>query len=149
VGVVVCGEELKRIFLGKNKEDVLYKLEPEVEIDFFSPLLIDIKRDLALYLAGKRIDFPSYPLKMDISPIAQKVLYEVRKIPYGEVRSYGWVAQKLKMRGYRAVGRILSINPFPIIIPCHRVIRTDGSLGGFSSGIELKRKLLELEGISI
>jgi len=90
------------------------------------------------------------PLDMNsVSSKARRILQVVREIPYGEVRSYRWVALKLKNRGYRAVGRIMSINPFPIIVPCHRVIYADGTLGGFSGGISLKKRLLEIEGIHI
>lgn len=172
VGVVAKGGRLKRVVLGKNEEDLLCRMyQRGGEASFssvvdrdsyllriygeknkkgsFSSLLRDVERNLACYLGGERVDFSSYPLHMDLSPFGQKILTEVRKISYGQVRSYRWVAQRVGSRAYRAVGRILSINPFPIIIPCHRVIRADRGLGGFSSGVELKKKLLELEGVSI
>ena len=67
-------------------------------------------------------------------------------IPFGETRSYGWVARKAGVpRGARAAGRALHRNPLPYIVPCHRVIRADGGLGGFSRGVEVKKRLLELE----
>ncbi|RLG24568.1 cysteine methyltransferase, partial [Methanosarcinales archaeon] len=69
--------------------------------------------------------------------------------PYGELRTYKWIAHRVGIKGYRAIGKILSINPFPIIIPCHRVICTDGSLGGFSAGLDIKRRLLNIEGIKV
>jgi len=100
------------------------------------------------YLKGERVDFD---VDVDISgesPFTQRVLRELQKIPYGEVRSYGWVGRKL---GYemaaRAVGQAVKRNPIPIIIPCHRVIAEGGKLGGFSSGIEIKKRLLGLEGV--
>lgn len=71
----------------------------------------------------------------------------VKTIPYGETRSYKWVAEKLgNPRAVRAVGQALKKNPLPGIIPCHRVIRSDGSLGGFSQGLKKKRELLRGEG---
>ncbi len=71
----------------------------------------------------------------------------IAKIPRGEVRSYGWVAGQIGRPGaYRAVGSALNKNPYPVIIPCHRVVRSDGSLGGFARGPAAKRKLLEREG---
>ena len=69
-----------------------------------------------------------------------------RRIPYGEVRSYGWIARKVgKPKAARAVGRAMGANPLPIIVPCHRVIRSDGELGGYSGGLHWKRRLLALE----
>ncbi len=101
------------------------------------------------YLKGERVDFD---MEIDISgesPFTQKVLRELQKIPYGEVRSYGWIGKRL---GYeiaaRAVGQAAKRNPIPLIIPCHRVIAEGGKLGGFSSGIEVKKKLLSIEGVT-
>lgn len=147
VGVVVSSERLREVVLGEKREDVLCKINMEDRSDSTSLLLTSIKRNLTLYLSGEKVDFFSYPLEMNVSPSARRVLNEVRKIPYGQVRSYKWIAQRLGKRGYRAIGRILSINPLPIVIPCHRVIRADGNLGGFSSGINIKKKLLKLEGV--
>ena len=147
VGVVVSSERLREVVLGEKREDVLCKINVEDKSDSTSSLLTSIKRSLTLYLSGEKVDFFSYPLEMNVSPSAGRVLNEVRKIPYGQVRSYKWIAQRLGKRGYRAIGRILSINPLPIVIPCHRVIRADGNLGGFSSGINIKKKLLKLEGV--
>jgi methylated-DNA-[protein]-cysteine S-methyltransferase len=107
-----------------------------------------IKLLLDRYLKGEKVDFD---VNIDISresPFTRKVLGELRKIPYGKLRSYLWIGKKL---GYpmaaRAVGQAVKKNPIPIIIPCHRVIRDDGSLGGFSLGIEIKKRLLMLEGV--
>ena len=76
----------------------------------------------------------------------KKVLKAASTIPLGQVRSYKWLARKIgKPRAVRAVGHALKQNPYPIIIPCHRVIKSDGSLGGYAKGKELKRKLLLLE----
>ena len=147
VGVVVSSERLREVVLGEKREDVLCKINVEDRSDSTSSLLTSIKRSITLYLSGEKVDFFSYPLEMNVSPSARRVLNEVRKIPYGQVRSYKWIAQRLGKRGYRAIGRILSINPLPIVIPCHRVIRADGNLGGFSSGINIKKKLLKLEGV--
>lgn len=87
----------------------------------------------------------SHTLKK-ITPFQKKVYQIVKTIPYGEVRSYQWVAEKIdKPRAARAVGQALKKNPWPIIIPCHRVIRKDGSLGGFSAGAAKKFSLLNAE----
>ena len=102
------------------------------------------------YLKGERVVFD---IDYDISglnPFTRKVLDELRRIPYGETRSYGEIGRRVgsPMSG-RAVGQAVGRNPIPIVIPCHRVIREDGSLGGFSLGEKLKKRLLFLEGITV
>ncbi len=81
-----------------------------------------------------------------MTPFAKKVYQAVLNIPLGEVRTYKWVAQKAgNRRAYRAVGTILNKNPFPVIIPCHRVIKSNNILGGYNLGQKKKKALLELE----
>lgn len=81
-----------------------------------------------------------------MTPFAKKVYKAVSRIPLGEVRTYKWVAEKAGRPGaYRAVGTILKNNPFPLIIPCHRVVKSDKNLGGYVFGIKLKESLLDLE----
>lgn len=78
----------------------------------------------------------------------QRVLLMERRIPRGRVSTYGRLARKLgNPRAARAVGTALARNPFPLIIPCHRTIRSDGSLGGYAGGIKMKKRLLEIEDI--
>lgn len=80
----------------------------------------------------------------------KKVYLAVSKIPKGEVRSYKWVARQAgRPRAYRAVGNALNKNPYAPAVPCHRIIRSDGSLGGYAKGANLKRRLLKLEGIDL
>ena len=87
----------------------------------------------------------SYELK-NMTPFTKKVYQVVLKIPLGRVRSYKWVAQKAgKPKAYRAVGTILKNNPYPLIIPCHRVVKNDLSLGGYALGRRNKKMLLGLE----
>lgn len=84
------------------------------------------------------------------TPFQKKIWLKVKDIPYGQIRSYKWVATEIgNPKAYRAVGNANGKNPIPIIIPCHRVIREDGGLGGYKPGIEMKKKLLRLEGITI
>ena len=81
-----------------------------------------------------------------MTPFTKKVYRAVLSIPLGEVRSYKWVAQKAgNPRAARAVGQILKKNPFPLIIPCHRVVACQGKLGGYAWGRREKRALLNLE----
>jgi len=102
------------------------------------------------YFRGGKIIFPD---ELDLSgatPFQRKVWEITRLIPYGETRSYAWVAEQVNNpQAARAVGQALARNPLPIIIPCHRVITTNGKLGGFSGGVETKRRLLQLEAPTI
>lgn len=104
-------------------------------------------RVLEQYLEGKAegIDLPAD--LAGLSPFQQRVLGVLQTIPFGEVRSYQWVAMMAGNPGAsRAVGSVCAANPVPLLIPCHRVISKDGSLGGFRGGIGLKKRLLALEG---
>lgn len=109
-----------------------------------------IRTLLDRYLQGREVDFD---IEVDISSLGtftQNVLDELRNIPYGETRTYGWLAKKVGKPGAaRAVGQALKRNPIPIIIPCHRIIRDDGTIGGFSMGINIKERLLALEGVRV
>jgi methylated-DNA-[protein]-cysteine S-methyltransferase len=106
----------------------------------------DLLKRLRSYFAGQRVSFPH---KLDPSPASafQRRVWEItRLIPYGETRSYSWVAEQLGKDGaVRAVGRALGKNPLPVIIPCHRVVEKSGRLGGYSGGVERKKELLRLE----
>ena len=79
----------------------------------------------------------------------KKVIIEVAKIPYGTVKTYKDIAKSLDSKAYRAVGTAIGNNPFPIVIPCHRVIRTDGKIGGFRGGTPMKVEILKNEGMEI
>ena len=80
------------------------------------------------------------------SDFDHKVWRALAEIPYGETRTYKWLAEKVgRPNASRAVGQSLSRNPLPIILPCHRIIESDGSIGGYSAGSEIKRRLLDME----
>ncbi|MBP2047007.1 methylated-DNA--[protein]-cysteine S-methyltransferase [Methanobacterium aggregans] len=83
------------------------------------------------------------------SSFERSVLLEVSKIPHGEVTTYKKISESLKTQGYRAVGTAIGKNPFPIIIPCHRVVKSDGSIGNYSGGVKMKREILKNEGVKI
>jgi O-6-methylguanine DNA methyltransferase len=104
------------------------------------------REELAEYLSGLRSFFT---VPADLSAVAsfqRAVLRTARGIPFGEVRSYRWIAEQIgASRAARAVGTALGRNPVPIIVPCHRVLRSDGGLGGYAFGLELKTHLLCLE----
>jgi O-6-methylguanine DNA methyltransferase len=111
------------------------------------PMLNEAKAQLIEYLAGGRREF-SMPVDMSAgTPFQRRVWRAILRIPYGRVRSYQWVAMRVGGRQYaRAVGMALGANPVPIVVPCHRIISHDGSLGGFGCGLPMKRRLLKLEG---
>ncbi len=110
-------------------------------------LLTEARTQLLAYFEGTRRAF-SLPVDMSAgTPFQRKVWKAITRIPYGRVRSYQWVATRVGGKHYaRAVGMALGANPVPIVVPCHRIIAQDGSLGGFSCGLPVKRRLLKLEG---
>jgi O-6-methylguanine DNA methyltransferase len=108
------------------------------------------KKLFSRYFNGDKEDFTSLPLDfISGTPYQKKVWLEARKIPFGQVKSYKFLAERLNHKGYRSVGQAIGQNPLLIIIPCHRVIRSDGTLGGFGGGLDVKEFLLRLEGISL
>ncbi|MEI3311556.1 MAG: methylated-DNA--[protein]-cysteine S-methyltransferase [Evtepia gabavorous] len=113
------------------------------------PLFREAKRQLEAYFAGQRQAF-SLPLNPDGTAFQRRVWQSLCDIPYGRVISYRELAAQVgSPRAFQAVGQANGRNPLPILIPCHRVIAADGTLGGYSSGVERKRFLLRLEGLSI
>lgn len=108
--------------------------------------LKELGEKVAAYLAGARVEFKELVDLSELSEFRRDVLEVVRTIPYGEVVSYNWVATHVgRPSAARAVGHALHCNPVPIIIPCHRVIGSDGHLHGFRWGLEWKARLLRLE----
>jgi methylated-DNA-[protein]-cysteine S-methyltransferase len=115
------------------------------------PDIRDLVERLAAFWAGEPIVFPLD--KVDLgrcNPFQRRVLLAEYAIPRGSVSSYGLLAQHIGAPGAaRAVGSALANNPFPIVIPCHRAIRSDGQLGGYQGGLAMKRSLLKMEGADI
>ncbi len=106
-----------------------------------------LKKDIADYFNGKEVDFEQNIDLTEFTPFQSAVFAITRNIPYGETKSYRWVAKKVgNPKGCRAVGQALKTNSIPILIPCHRVIEESGKIGGFSPGKGWKEKLLALEG---
>ena len=102
------------------------------------------------YFSGQKQRFSTPVDLRNLSEFTVRVLHEVRRIPFGELRSYGEIARRIGFPGAsRAVGKALNRNPIPIIVPCHRVISHRRQLYGFSGGILLKQKLLCIEGHSV
>ena len=105
-----------------------------------------VRRQLGEYFEGRRRDFELETDWSLIGPFARKVLERTAAIPYGSLSTYGEVAAAAgSPRGARAAGNALGSNPIPIVIPCHRVLRVGGALGGYGGGVDRKERLLRLE----
>lgn len=114
-----------------------------------SPLLAEAIRQVQAYFAGERHVF-ELPLDWSlISGFNRQVLRELASgVPYGAVVGYGDLAGRVGQPGAaQAVGVAMGSNPLPVVVPCHRVVESDGGIGGFGGGLETKRKLLDLEGV--
>jgi len=109
-------------------------------------ILAQARKELEEYFAGERTFF-TVPVDLSQVPDFERAALEIAAgIPYGEVRSYKWIAERLgKPDAARAIGNAMAGNPVPIIVPCHRVVKTDGGLGGYSFGLVRKESLLNLE----
>jgi methylated-DNA-[protein]-cysteine S-methyltransferase len=110
--------------------------------------LDEARRELDLYFEGK-LDRFDLPLDWRLSSgFRQRVLRAINRIPYGQTRSYTEMARRAgNERAVRAAGTACGSNPIPLVVPCHRVLRTGGALGGYGGGLPMKRALLELEGV--
>ncbi|WP_229924461.1 methylated-DNA--[protein]-cysteine S-methyltransferase [Streptomyces sulfonofaciens] len=114
-----------------------------------SPLLAEPVHQVKAYFAGRRRDF-ELPLDWSlITGFNRQVLHELASgVPYGTVVGYGDLARRVGQPGAaQAVGAAMGANPLPVVVPCHRVVESDGGIGGFGGGLETKRKLLALEGV--
>ncbi|MFX1481952.1 MAG: methylated-DNA--[protein]-cysteine S-methyltransferase [Promethearchaeota archaeon] len=139
-----------RILLPKSKKEIksqIARLCPGVNKET-SSTINGLISEISQYLEGKDIDFTKGFIDTSICyPFQLRVLRTEWTIPRGKTATYGWIAEKIGTRGVRAVGNANARNPFPMVIPCHRVIRSDRTLGGFGGGLDMKRRLLEMEGI--
>jgi methylated-DNA-[protein]-cysteine S-methyltransferase len=136
-------------FPEESEDSVLERLSARISPRILrSPARFDgVARELDEYFAGRRQGFETDLDWSLIGPFGKRVLGVTAAIPYGSVLSYIEVATEAgSPRGSRAAGNALGSNPIPIVIPCHRVLRSGGALGGYGGGLERKRWLLELEG---
>ncbi len=158
------GQENFRYDLNTGHIDIIQKHSHISEIffnddsRFFEPpstprtdLLKKTKEILDRYFEGKSVDFREISVNIEDGTLFQKLVWEtIHQIPHGEVRSYKWIAEKIgRPKSVRAVGNATGSNPITIIIPCHRVIGSNGNLGGYGGGLERKRQLLSLEGYPV
>ena len=151
--VAVTPKGLLRVgFADEPREQVLAELARKV-----SPRILEsaaatdeIRRELDEYFAGRRIRFDVRVDRRLIHGIARDVLAATRRVPFGGTTTYGELAASIgEPKAARAVGNALGSNPIPIVIPCHRVLRAGGALGGYAGGLARKERLLELEGVAL
>ncbi len=141
-----------RILISKpelSAEDQAFSIYPHLQVSSskkIEALAMDIKR----FLEGEDVSFSLDDLMWEqCTPFQKSVLLAEHHIPRGSVSTYQLIARQVGVeKGARAVGNALANNPFPIIVPCHRAIRSDGTIGGFQGGLDMKKALLEKEGIS-
>ena len=148
--MAVLGSEagLRRITLPQASPEAARQALGDVVVEAATDAraLSNVVGRLIRYFEGERVDFPD-SLDLDGSTTFYREVWRVtRSIPHGERRSYAWVARELgRPQASRAVGQALGRNPFPIVVPCHRVVGSNGALCGFGGGLAMKQQLLELE----
>ena len=137
---------------------IFFDAEPELHLERLAtaygprvlrsgPAVATAHRQLDEYFAGDR---SAFTLDVDLrgaAPFARQVLDELARVPYGHTTTYGTLAAKVGApRAARAVGTVMNRNPIPIVLPCHRVVGANGSLTGYAGGLDVKERLLRLEG---
>lgn len=150
-GFVARQGRLVSTYLPRRKRDLLERIERDFPgATFDEALMSNLVADVRNYFAGRQVAFR---VELDLTeqpPFRRAVLEACRKIPYGKTSSYSELARLAgSPKAVRAAGGTMANNPLPLVIPCHRVLRSDGSIGGFSSpsGLDDKRRMLRLEGV--
>ena len=142
--------DLGKIGIAENGHAITHIYYGEIDLENLSfietPLIKKAYEELCEYLEGKRKEF-DLPLELNGTEFQKKVWNALREIPYGKTCSYKEIAEKIgNPKACRAVGLANNRNPISIIVPCHRVIGANGKLVGYGGGLNIKEKLLELEG---
>jgi methylated-DNA-[protein]-cysteine S-methyltransferase len=142
--VAATGRGLCRIsYQGDDVED---RLAHGFGVRVLRSPLDEVRRELDEYFEGRRREF-DLPLDLRVAEFPAAVLHELARVPYGQTDTYGKLAARAgRPRAARAVGTIMNRNPIPIVLPCHRIVGANGALTGYAGGLEVKRRLLELEG---
>lgn len=150
LAVVTRGDSLSRIVFECSPEaasTLVKQFHPEAK-QSSQPLIEECLKQLTEYFLGKRCTFDIQPGTDSLSVFARKVHQALLKVPYGSVVSYGELAARAgSPKAARAVGRVMSSNPFPLLVPCHRVVNADGSIGRYSAahGTRTKVWLIDFE----
>ena len=133
----------------ESRDDVLGELADRLSPRILESAAVtaDWRRELEEYFDGQRIRFGLRVDRRLLSPFVRRVMDETARVPFGRTTTYGAVAGRIgHPRAARAVGTALGSNPIPVVLPCHRVLRAGGSLGGYAGGLDRKTILLSLEG---
>lgn len=150
--VAAASGAVRRLILPSEGEDIPRRLAREfggARHNAGDPLLASVVRDLELYFTGQSVTFQSPLSTNGMTPFQTRVTDAALSIPFGSVRTYGWLAaQAGSPAASRACGQVMAANRIPVIVPCHRVVASGGKLGGYSGGLFWKERLLALEGIS-
>jgi O-6-methylguanine DNA methyltransferase len=152
IGLVASERGLRGLFLPRRTADEalaeLRKHYRDVQLTSDAPLLAEAARQVRAYLTGELREF-NVPVDLrGNTAFALSVWSAATRIGYGETRAYRWVADQIGGGGagvYQAVGMALGANPVPLVIPCHRVVGSDGSLHGYAGGLDMKVRLLAME----
>lgn len=138
--------KVQKVILKKQETHDSWKLSKNIH-----PSIKDLLDSITLFLQGEKVNFNLNIVELNLcSDFQKRVLLAEYRIPRGSVSTYSRIANHIgKPRAARAVGNALANNPFPLVIPCHRAVRSDGSLGGYQGGLDMKKQLLEMEGIKI
>lgn len=147
IGIVAANQtSISHLFFTDNFP---FNEPPYLQVQY--PVLSCAQELLDRYFAGEPLDVSEIPIRVDWGTSFQKRVWDaIQRIPYGEVCSYKWIAEQIgKPKAVRAVGSAVGANPVSILRPCHRVVRSNGALGGYGGGLERKHQLLTLEGYPV
>ena len=140
---------VRRILLpGDTRQATEKRIEPHsAAAPALPPAIQNLSRGIQAYFTGQPVDFSLAPLDFgNLTVLEQQVLRAVLLVAYGRTKTYREIAKQIgRPKAYRFVGNTLANNPFPVAVPCHRIIRADGSLGGFGGGTDLKKRMLAME----
>ena len=149
MGVLASSRGVRRCTLKPTPDQAMAALGPESDrAEENETAVAPIRKALLAYLNGERVSLDDVPLDMEGTPPFFRAAWEAcRRISPGETRSYAWLAQQAGRPGaFRAAGQSMARNPFSLLVPCHRVIGSDGSLHGYGGGgLKVKARLLEME----
>ena len=147
------GPKVRRVFLPRegSKVKILVRTVFAEAKPLSCSMIQEVGKEIQRFLEGEAVRFKLHSVDLEKCSLFQRrVLLAEYAIPRGWISTYGRIAESLRIPGgARAVGSALAHNPFPIIIPCHRAIKSDGELGGFQGGLKMKRALLRLEGVEL
>ncbi len=131
------------VFSGRYLTGISFNKKPQIRK---GAMPASFQKELKGYFMGKTKEFTQSTMFLDGTEFERDVWNALREVPYGETKTYKWLAEEIRNpKAIRAVGQALSRNPIPIVFPCHRIVESGGSLGGYSAGINIKRRLLDLE----